>query len=198
MRTLNRPLGRMFTAACILATTVHAFADVTWDAVKKKINDGKSYSVEYKYEGPKGKYKFDYRAVVPGKIRSEVKESKLDPSRAGAITFFDADFNKDKVRIKVNGGLVTRKRDHEDVADSALVTPMFTLILQQVGPGAPKAVAEGDKTRFEFNTGAGKYSIWANSAADITKTERIDSKYKEKEVRDFSTIKWNNNPDVAF
>lgn len=48
MTTLSRPFGRFFTAALIVATSAHAFAAVSWDQVKKKIQDAKSYQVDYK------------------------------------------------------------------------------------------------------------------------------------------------------
>lgn len=196
MRTLNRPIGRIFTAACILATSVHAFADVTWDAVKKKVADGKSYSVDYKYQGPRGQFKFDYAAVVPDKIRSEIKESKSDSSKVGTIAVYDG--AKGKVIFKVGGGgVITRTVEHDDVKNTAFIIPVFTLIVDQAG-GGPKVVPEGDRTRFEFKTGAGKMTVWANKDAEIVKSERIDEKTREKEVREFNQIKWNNNPNTGF
>ena len=198
MTTLTRPIGRIFTAACILATTVHAFADVTWDAVKKKVADGKSYSVDYKYKGPKGEFDFDYRCIVPGKIRSEIKSSKSDSTKVGSIVVYDTDWKSDKVKAKSGGGIITRNTTHKDVEDTPFATPVFNLVLSQIGSATPKAIAEGDKTRFEFKTGGGKYTVWANSDADITKTERIDTKLKEPEIREFKSIHWNNNPDCKM
>ena len=198
MRILNRPIGRMFTAACILATTVHAFAEVTWDAVKKKVADGKSYSVNYKYDGPKGNFKFDYRTIVPGKIRSEIKSSTSDSSKVGVIAIYDTGTDKGQVFFKSGGGVIPRNTSHKDVIDTPFSTPVFTLVLNQIGSAPATAVAEGDKTRFEFKTGSGKYTVWANSDADIVKTERIDAKDKSKEVREFSGIKWNSNPDCGM
>lgn len=192
MKTLNR----MFIGAVLVATSVHAFAEVTWDAVKKKIADGKSYSVEYKYEGPKGKQKILYSAAVPDHIRSEIKESD-DQAKVGAVVVYDAAWKQ--VRVKTGGGIIPRNLDHPDVKDSALVTPMFTLILEQIGAGnKPSVTAEGEKTRFEFKTGSGRYTVWARANGDISKTERIDSSAKSKEVRDLGTIQWNNNPSTGF
>ncbi|MBX3168519.1 MAG: hypothetical protein KF760_13970 [Candidatus Eremiobacteraeota bacterium] len=192
MKTLNR----MFIATALVATSVHAFAEVTWDAVKKKIADGKSYSVEYKYDGPKGKQKIDYRTVVPDHIRSELKESD-DQAKVGAVVVYDASWKQ--VRVKTGGGIIPRNLDHADVKDSALIKPVFTLILDQVGAGnKPTVTAEGEKTRFEFKTGSGRYTIWARANGDISKTERIDSSAKGKEVRDFGPVQWNNNPSTGF
>lgn len=193
MKTLNR----MFTAAVLVATSLHAFADVTWDAVKKKVADGKSYSTEYKYDGPKGKLKFDYRAVVPDHIRAEIKESS-DQARVGAILVYDASWKQ--VRVKSGGGIIPRNLDHPDVKGTAFLTPVFSLILEQIGAGnkPTSTTNEGGKTRFEFKTGAGRFTVWAKDNGDITKTERIDSATKEKEVRDFTSIQWNNNPSTGF
>jgi hypothetical protein len=188
----------MFTAACILATTVHAFADVTWDAVKKKVADGKSYTVSYKYDGPKGNFKFDYRTVVPGKIRSEIKESKSDSTRVGIVAVYDTAADKGQVFFKSGGSVINRNLTHKDVVDTPFATPVFSLVLNQIGSASAKAVSEGDKTRFEFNTGSGKYTVWANASGDITKTERIDNSAKSKEVREFTNLKWNNNPDCSM
>lgn len=190
-----KTLKRMFTVAVLAATSLHACAEVTWDAVKKKIADGKSYTTEYKYDGPKGKLKFDYRAVVPDHIRAEIKESS-DASRVGAILVYDSAWKQ--VRVKSGGGIIPRNPTHPDVAGTAFLTPVFTLILDQIGGAKPTTTAEGEKTRFEFKTGSGKFTVWANSAADITKTERVDSQTKDKEIRDFSSIKWNNNPNTGF
>ena len=190
-----KTLKKMFTVAILAATSLHACAEVTWDAVKKKVADGKSYTTEYKYDGPKGKLKFDYRAVVPDHIRAEIKESS-DAARVGAILVYDSAWKQ--VRVKSGGGIIPRSPSHPDVAGTAFLTPVFTLVLDQIGGAKPTATAEGDKTRFEFKTGSGRFTVWANSAADITKTERVDSQTKEKETRDFSSIKWNNNPDTGF
>ena len=190
-----KTLKRMFTVAVLAATTMHACAEVTWDAVKKKIADGKSYTTEYKYEGTKGKLKFDYRAVVPDHIRAEIKESN-DSARVGAVLVYDSAWKQ--VRVKQGGGIIPRSLTHPDVAGTAFLTPVFSLVLEQIGGAKPTTTAEGDKTRFEFKTGSGKFTVWANAAADITKTERVDSTSREKEIRDFSSIKWNNNPDTGF
>jgi hypothetical protein len=192
-----KTLNRMIIATALVATSVHAFAEVTWDAVKKKIADGKSYSFEYKYEGPKGKQKIVYATVVPDHIRSEIKESD-DQAKVGAVVVYDASWKQ--VRVKTGGGMIPRNLDHPDVRDSALIKPMFTLILDQVGSGnkPTSTTAEGDKTRFEFKTGAGRYTIWARANGDISKTERIDGSAKGKEVRDLGPIQWNNNPSTGF
>lgn len=196
MRTLNHPIGRFVTAALIFASAGSAFADVTWDAVKKKAQDAKSYEVDYKYDGPKGNFKFDYRAVVPGKIRTEIKDSKSDTSRIGTIIVYDADTNKDKVRYRTGGGVMSRNTTHKDVTGTPFAQPLFTMILEQVGSAKPAVVPEGGRTRFDFKTGKGKYSIWANDSGDMVKTERIDG--TARETREFTTIKWNNNPDVKM
>lgn len=192
MKTLNR----MMTTALLAACSLHAFAETTWDAVKKKVADGKSYSVEYKYDGPKGKFKFDYRAVVPDHIRSEIKEAS-DQSRVGIVAVYDASWKQ--VRYKSGGGIIPRNLDHPDVKGTAFMTPVFSLIMDQVGGGKPSSTtAEGDRTRFEFKTGAGRFTVWARDNGDIAKTERIDSATKEKETREFNAIQWNSNPATGF
>lgn len=187
-------MGRMLTAALVFAVSASAFADVTWDAVKKKVKDGKSYEVDYRYDGPKGNFKFDYRAILPGKIRTEIKDSKSDSSRVGTVIVYDADTAKDKVRYRTGGGVMTRNTSHKDVKGTPFAQPLFDLILEQVGGGQPTTVAEGGRTRFEFKTGGGKYTVWANDNGDMVKTERIDN--NQKETREFTSIKWNTNPSV--
>ena len=83
---------------------------------------------------------------------------------------------------------------------TAFLTPVFTLIMDQIGAGnkPTSTTNEGGKTRFEFKTGAGRFTVWAKDNADIVKTERIDSASKEKEVRDFTSIQWNNSPSTGF
>ena len=191
MKTLT--MGRLVSAACILASSLSAFADVTWDQVKKKVEDGKSYQVDYKYDGARGNFKFDYRAIVPGKIRSEIKSSSSDASRVGTVVVYDADWNKDKVRAKAGGGLLTRNTTHKEVAGTAFVKPVFSLVVEQAGSAKPTVTAEGGRTRFDF---AGGYSVWANGAGDIVRTERKDG--TSKEVREFNSIKWNSNPTISL
>jgi hypothetical protein len=196
LTTLNRPLGRFFTAACIIASSVGAFAEVTWDSVKSKVSGAQSYQVDYKYDGPKGNFKFDYRVVMPDKIRTEIKESKSDSSRVGSVIVYDGAWNKDKVRAKSGGGLITRNTTHKDVEGTPFATPLFSMILSQIGGAKPTVVAEGDRTRFDFKTGGGTYSVWANKNSEIVKTERIDKQVKE--TREFTQIRWNGNPSVTM
>ena len=185
----------LITAALVSLVASSAFAAVTWDAVKKKATGAQDYSTIYKYSGPKGDLKFDYRCVLPGKIRTEILESKPDGSRVGTVLVYDSAWNKDKVRAKTGGGMITRNTTHKDVADTPFYQPIYSLILNQVS-GAPTVSADGGKTRFDFKTGTGKYSIWANDAGEILKTERTDG--RDKETREFSNIKFNSKPSVDF
>lgn len=191
-----KTLTRLFTATCILASTVHAFADVTWDAVKKKVASNPVYQVDYKYDGPKGNFKFDYRASGSDKIRCEIKDSKSDSSKVGTVVLLDTSWAKDKVRAKSGGGLITRNFTHKDVAGTAFIKPVFSLILEQAGGTPSSTSGEGDKTRFEFKTGGGKMTVWANKDGEIVKSERTDN--QEKEVREFSSIRWGGSPDFSL
>lgn len=193
-----KTLSRFVVTTCALACSLQAFGEVSWDAVKKKVSDGKSYQVDYKYDGPKGNFKFDYRCNVPDKIRSEIMASKSDSSRVGTVVLYDTTWNADKVRAKSGGGLITRLTTHKDVEGTAFIKPVFSLVLEQAGGGKPSAVAEGDKTRFEFKTGGGKMTIWANGSGDIVKTERIDTASKTPEIREFQSIRWNSSPDFGL
>ena len=184
------------TAALFGMFSSAAFADVTWDAVKKKATSCKDYTVSYKYDGPKGKLKFDYRCVLAGKIRTEILESN-DSSKVGTVLVFDKSWNADKVRAKTGGGVITRNLSHKDVTGTPFYQSVFGLILDQVaGSGAPVAKTDGGNTRFEFKTGTGRYNVWANDSGDIVKSERTDK--LEKETREFSNVKYNSNPHVDF
>ncbi len=185
------------TAALFGMFSSAAFADVTWDSVKKKVASTKDYAVSYKYNGPKGNFKFDYRCIPPGKIRTEILEAKSDSSKVGTILVYDKSWNADKVRAKTGGGVITRNTTHKDVAGTPFFQPVFNLILDQVaGAGAPAVKSEGANTRFEFKTGSGRYNVWANDQSDIVKSERIDK--LETETREFSNIKYGTNPHVDF
>ena len=195
MKSLRALAFTAVTLVGVLASTVQAQAQVTWDQVKQKVQSAKDYQVTYKYDGPKGKFTFDYRAIPPSKIRIDITEAG-DSSKKGAKIFFDESVSKEKVRFNVGGGVIVRNTTHKDVSE-AFYKSLYHLIIDQVGTAKPVVSQEGDRTRFEFKTGGGTYKIWANKNAEIVKTERtVDS--KDKEVRDFSVIKWNVNPDMSF
>jgi hypothetical protein len=180
------------TVVAFLATSA-AFADVTWDAVKKKATSCKSYELTYNYDGPKGKLKFSYHIILPGKIRTEILESN-DSSKVGTVLVYDADKDKDKVIAKIGGGVVPRKTSHKDVVGTPFYQSLFALIFDQIGGGTPTTSSDGGKTKFSFKTGSGTYNVWANAAGDITRTERNDG--HEHETRDINNIKWDSNPKV--
>lgn len=192
------PTARFLTTATLIGLmSSSAFAATTWDAVKKKVTSCKDYEVSYRYDGPKGNFKFDYRCILPGKIRVEILESKSDSSKVGTIIVYDQAKNKDKVTYKTGGGVMTRNTTHKDVEGTPFYQPVFNLILDQTkAGGAPTVKDEGGRTRFDFKTGSGRYSVWANDAGDIVKTERTDS--KETETREFQAVKYNCNPHVDF
>jgi hypothetical protein len=188
-----RKLWLTVLATAFLATISPAQAEVTWDAVKAKIAGAKDYSVIYKYNGPNGIFDFDYR-WAGDKIRTEITSSKTDPSRKGTVIVYDKSWKADQVRAKTGGGVITRNLTHVDVVGRPFAQSLYGMILDQVkGLGQPKATAQGDKTQITFGK---DYTIWANSKAEIIKTERKDG--KTKEVREFLTHKWNSNPDVSF
>ena len=195
MKKLRAVAFAAITAVGILASTVQAQAQVTWDQVKQKVTSAKDYQVTYKYDGPKGVFTFDYRTVPPDKIRIDITESK-DSSKKGVKIFYDTTFSKEKVRFNTGGGVIVRNVTHKDVSE-AFYKSLYHLIVDQVGSAKPQITAEGDRTKFTFSTGGGRYMIWANKNAEIVKTERtIDG--KDREVREFTTIKWNVNPDMSF
>lgn len=189
-----KSLRALAVAALVLASTAAAQAQVTWDQVKQKITSAKDYEVTYKYNGPKGTFTFDYRAVPPDKIRIDITEAK-DTSKKGVKIFYDAGFSKEKVRFNVGGGLIVRATTHKDVSE-AFFKSLYHIIIDQVGSAKPQVTQEGDRTKFTFSTGGGRYMVWANKNAEIVKTERTDG--KDQETREFTTIKWNSNPDMSF
>lgn len=186
---------RSFFAATLVALcATSAFADTTWDAVKKKFAGASAYELNYSYSGPKGNYKFHYAVVMPDKVRTDIVESSSNPERVGFVTVFAG---KDKVLIKAGGGVIPRKLTHADVAGTTLYQPMLKWVVDQANAGGtPTKTNEGGKTRFTFKTGDGTLSIWANDSGDITRTERNDG--HTKEIRDLGTIKYGGSPKVDF
>lgn len=180
-------------ATAFVATILPAQAEVTWDAVKSKITGAKDYSVIYKYNGPNGIFDFDYR-WAGDKIRTEITNSKSDPTRKGTVIVYDKSWKADQVRAKTGGGMITRNLTHKDVVGRPFHQSLYGMILDQVKTlGKPKVTAQGDKTQFTFGA---DYTIWANAKGEIIKTERKDG--KTKEVREFLTHKWNTSPAVGF
>ncbi len=170
-----------------------AIAEVTWDQVKKKADGASSFEVTYRYDGPRGEFTFDHH-FSKSKILTKIVDSD-DKTRKGTILYWDKEFkNGDYVRAKTGGANVLRKTSHAEVEDTPFYQSIFTMIFKQLGDcGAPKASAEGDKTKFTFKCPGGDYEIWADSDANIVKTERIDKKNKgknRKETREFSGHTW--------
>ena len=191
-----RPRIIAMTALSVILCNLAAFADVSWDSVKQKAASASNYEVIYRYDGPKGKFKFDYRINTPDHIRTEILESNDASKGAGTIIVYDAAKSKDKVTIKTGGGFLNRNLTHKDVDGTPFYQSVFSLILKQIGGGTPKASKDGDRTRFDFATGGGTFKVWADTSGDITKTERVDS--HERETREFSGIKFNSNPKTSF
>lgn len=189
-----RKLWLSVFATALVASILPAQAEVTWDQVKQKITSAKDYSVTYKYNGPNGIYDFDYRWGGPDHIRTEITNSKSDPSKKGTVIVYDKSWKADQVRAKTGGGVIIRNLTHKDVQGRPFATSLYGMILDQTKSlGKPKVTAQGDKTQFTF---AGDYTVWANSKGEIVKTERKDG--KTKEVREFLTHKWNTSPATGF
>jgi len=183
----------LLTAAMVFFVAGSAFAEVSWDAVQKKATSAKSYEVNYDFTGSKGTFKFNYRCVMPNKIRAEILESS-DASKVGTILVWDG---KDKVTAKVGGGVVIRKTSHKDVVGTAFYQPLLQLVIDQVkGQGTPTKTVDGNKTKFSFKTGNGTYNVWALDNGDIAKTERNDG--HDRETRELKTIKYDGNPNCDF
>lgn len=193
---------RRFNTGAIIASLLSVFllasaasAEVSWSDVKKKVNGAKSYSVIYKYSGPRGKFDFDYAFTGNG-VRTEILRGS-DKSKIGTVIVYDAGWNKDRVRAKTGGGTIVRNITHDDVKDTPFYRSIYGMIFDQVDKlGTPKATASGKNTVFTFKGAGGQYRIWANENGEIVKTERKDK--REKETRRFATHKWNNNPSTDF
>ena len=189
------PRSYWLAATMVALAAVSACADVSWDAVKQKVNSAKSYEVTYKYEGPRGTFKFNYRCVVSNqyaKIRTEFLESS-DASKRGIVVLYNGERDKDKVTAIVGGGAIPRKTSHKEIHGTPFYQPLFALILHQVADaGTPIRSVEAGRTRFSFKTGSGTYSVWANDSGDVVRTERNDG--HEKETREISNIRWDCNP----
>ena len=201
-----RKLWLSIFATALVASVMPAQADVTWDQVKQKITSAKDSSVTYKYNGPNGIYDFDYRWGGPDHIRTEITNSKTDPSKKGTVIVYDKSWKADQVRAKTGGGVITRNLTHKDVQGRPFATSLFGMILDQTKSlGAPKASASGggkidryelyvDGRRMDTTRVDGRIE-W-DSAAESVKTERKDG--KSKEIREFLTHKWNTSPATGF
>ncbi|MBI3927319.1 MAG: hypothetical protein HY319_17410 [Armatimonadetes bacterium] len=199
-RFLRLGVAAVALVGALVLNATGAQAEVTWDAVVKKLKSAKDYTVKYEYEGPKGKFEFDHRIVDPNgspKVRTEILNSKSEPGKKGTVLVYDPAWNKDKVRAKIGGGAITRNLTHKDVVDTPFYQGIFTIVMDQVAKCGKAAISkDGDKTVFRFKCGGGTYTVWANANAEIVRTERIADKVKE--VRQFSSITWNSGPNVSF
>lgn len=182
--------------AALFLTLLPAQAEVTWDQVTKKINSAKDYQVKYKYDGPSGKFDFDYR-WSPDKIRTEITDSKSEPSRRGTVIVYDKAWAADKVRAKTGGGSIVRNLTHKDVVGRPFHQSLFGMILSETAKlGKPTVSASGKDTKFTFKSPSGDYAVWTNANAEIIKTET--TKDRVKEIRQLSSLKWNSSPDFGF
>ncbi len=191
MNTWRKLWLTIFATALVVST---AHAEVSWDKVKGKITSAKDYSVDYKYDGPQGKYEFDYRFAGSGSnIRTEITKAKSDPTKKGTVIVYDKSWNEGKIRAKTGGGMIVRNLTHDDVQDRPFHEGIFQMILRQVGSETPSAKAEGSNTRFKFKSG---YEIVANGKGEIIETRRKHK--KQDEEREFKNHKWNNSPKTGF
>lgn len=169
-----------------------ASAQVSWAAVKKKAKSAKNYSVLYKYNGPRGRYDFNY-AYSPAAIRTEILRSS-DRSRVGTVVLYDKKWNPSRIRAKVGGGLIVRKTSHKDVKDTPFHQSIYQMVFNQTDKlGKPKVKKTGKNTLFTFGK---DYKVWANAKGEILKTQR--KKDRKTETRRFAGHRWNNNPKLKF
>lgn len=179
----------------ILLLSTAASAQVSWSQVKKKAKSAKSYSVLYKYKGPRGRYDFNY-SWSPSAIRTEILRAK-DRSRVGTVIVWDRKWNPKRIRAKVGGGLIVRKTSHKDVRDTPFHRSIYDMVFAQTDKlGKPKVAKSGNNTLFTFKSAGGRYRVWANAQGEILKTERRDR--RTKEIRRFAGHRWNNNPQTSF
>jgi hypothetical protein len=180
----------------VLLLVLPCWAEVSWDKVESKLDSKKPYSVTYKYQGPNGKYEFDYR-FAGSKIRTEILSSKSDPSKRGTVIVYDRDWNADRIRAKTGGGLIIRSLTHKDVAGRPFHQSLFAMIAEQVSSlGKPTASSEGSLTKFQFGKGANGYVVVADSDGNVVRTERqVD---RVKEVRGFSGLSWSKPSELGF
>ena len=195
MRKTNLVVKIAFALIGFLFLSNAASAQVSWSAVKKKVKSAKNYHVTYKYKGPRGQYDFDY-AYSPKAVRTEILRSKSARSRVGTVILYDKKWNAKRVRAKLGSGLITRKTTHKDVRETPFYRSIFGMVFDQIGGAKPKVKKSGSKTIFTFKTGNGSYKVWANSKAEILKTERRTK--KGKEIRRFVGHRWNANPKFTF
>lgn len=179
----------------LFLVTSAASAEVSWDAVKKKIASAKDYHVDYSYSGPRGDYDFDY-AYAGNTVRTEIKKSKPDKTKTGTVILFDKNWNSDRIRAKTGSGLITRKLNHKEVVDTPFYRSLMGMILEQIGSAKPQTKEVSGKTLFTFKVAGGSYRVWANKDAEIVKTERKTS--EGDETRSFSNYKWNKSPKLNF
>lgn len=195
MRKTNLVAKIAFALIGFLLLSNAASAQVSWDAVKKKAESAKNYHVTYKYQGPRGQYDFDY-AYSPQAIRTEILRSRSASSRVGTVILYDKKWNADRVRAKLGSGLITRKTTHKDVVETPFYRSIFGMVFDQIGGAKPRTKKSGSKTIFTFKTAEGSYKVWANSKAEILKTERRTR--GKKEIRRFVGHRWNSNPKFDF
>lgn len=182
--------------AALFLTLIPAQAEVSWAQVKKKAESAKDYAIKYKYDGPNGKYDFDYR-WSPDKVRTEITGSKSDPTKRGTVIVYDKGWNADKVRAKTGGGSITRNLTHKDVAGRPFYQSLFGMIFKETDKlGKPTVTKSGKDTKFTFKAPEGDYSVWANDSGEIVKTEAI--KDRVKEIREISNFQWNSSPQFGF
>ena len=196
MRVSNLKASLALILFGMVVLSTGASAQVTWDQVKKKANSAKDYHVIYKYKGPRGQYDFDY-AYTKQKVRTEILRSKTAKSRVGTVVVYDKGWDKSRIRAKLGGGLIVRKTTHKDVKDTPFYRSIFGMVFDQTGEcGKPKAKKSGSKTIFTFKCPGGSYKVWADSKAQIVKTERIAD--RKKETRRFVGHQWNSKPKTDF
>jgi hypothetical protein len=192
MMTTRFRLGFLYLLLSMALTTA-TLAEVSWEQVKERIRDSRSYEVLFVYEGEQGRYTMNYR-FAGSKVRTEVLSSETHPHHAGTVILFDRDWNPDKVRIKTGGGLLMRNLSHNDVVERPhFHRGLFQIALERLGGLTPRTRQVGKDTLFLFGS---KLKVRVNEKAELVE---IDDRGKGRgSLKKFSGHKWNGPPDLEF
>ena len=113
--------------------------DSVWALTRAKMTGSQGYTLNYSYEGPEGKFLFQYTVQGEGsKILTEV----LEGSARGSGTRIYYEPAKDKENAFMETAIVTLRRSLEarDIKDSSLYQPLFAQIVSELPAQEPAEV----------------------------------------------------------
>ncbi|MCA9776297.1 MAG: hypothetical protein KC800_06255 [Candidatus Eremiobacteraeota bacterium] len=174
----------------LIASATPATADSPWAKTLAKMTSREGYALNYSYEGPEGKFLFQY--IVQG-AGSKILTEVLEGSARGSGTRIYYEPAKDKDNVFMETAIVTLRRSLEarDIKDSSLYQPLFAQIVGELPAQSPsETLPFGEGHMFVFGKKEGVQArVTVDAQGNPTSYRRLE-KGKDVKKFTFSNLDW--------